>query len=153
FRSRLGLDAAVPVFGPFSGKLDNSSDTVKLSKPDAPVAGEVPYILVDEVDYRDDGLWDSGADGTGASFQRRFLSQFGNDPANWRAGTPFATSGAGDAPTITAQPASASVSASTDHNLNVVANGAAPLHYQWRYNGSTVASATNSTLTLSNVQL
>ncbi|HEU0009644.1 MAG TPA: lamin tail domain-containing protein [Verrucomicrobiae bacterium] len=153
FRSRLGLDAGVTVLGPFSGKLDNSGDTVKLSKPDVPVAGEVPYILVDQVDYKDDGLWPTGADGTGASLQRRFLSQFGNDPANWFAAAPFAASGVGDAPVITTQPASSSVAASSQHTLSVAANGAPPLHYQWRYNGSGIAGATNFTLTLANLQL
>jgi len=153
FRNRLGLDAGVTVLGPFSGKLDNSADTVKLLKPDVPVAGEVPYILVDQVDYKDDGFWPTGADGTGASLQRRFLSQFGNDPANWLAAAPFAASGAGAAPFITAQPASGSVAASSEATLNVGATGAAPLRYQWRYNGANIAGATNSALTLGNIQL
>jgi hypothetical protein len=78
-------------------------------------AGEVPYILVDQVDYRDDGFWTTGADGTGASLQRRFVSQFGNDPANWLAAAPFAASGAGGAPLITTQPASGAVAASSQH--------------------------------------
>jgi hypothetical protein len=153
FRSRFGLDAGVRVLGPFSGKLDNSADSVRLSKPDVPEAGEVPYILVDEVDYRDDAPWPTGADGTGASLQRRFLSQFGNEPTNWVAAAPFATSGAADAPVISTQPAGGSVPASSDHSLSVVATGTAPLRYQWRYNGAGITRATNSALTLTNIQL
>ncbi|HTG43251.1 MAG TPA: lamin tail domain-containing protein, partial [Verrucomicrobiae bacterium] len=53
FRSKYGVPAGVSVYGPYSGKLDNGSDSIELHKPDAPEppassdAGFVPYILVD----------------------------------------------------------------------------------------------------------
>src|SRR5439155_24659503 len=61
------------LFGPYSGKLDNSSDSVELVKPDAPVpppspeAGYLPSILVDKVHYSDSAPWPDLADGSGAS--------------------------------------------------------------------------------------
>ena len=41
FRQRYALSASVPVFGPYAGKLDNSTDIVRLRKPDAPNASGV----------------------------------------------------------------------------------------------------------------
>jgi hypothetical protein len=38
------------------------------------------------------------------------------------------------------------------HNLVVAATGTGPLSYQWKRNGANIAGATNSTLTVSNVQ-
>src|SRR6185295_5025208 len=84
FRSRYGLSPAVPIFGPWTGKLDNSSDSIELTRPDAPElppssdAGFVPRILVDRVKYRDSAPWPSLADGAtngvGYSLQRRVSS-------------------------------------------------------------------------------
>jgi len=56
------------VLGPYSGKLDNSAESVKLYKPDTSdptVFGS--YVLVDEVEYRMRHLAPA-ADGLGASF-------------------------------------------------------------------------------------
>src|SRR5438093_7600739 len=77
------------LFGPYGGKLNNSSDSVELVKPDAPVSepgldfGYVPSILVDKVRYADRFPWPQLADGTGASLMRLTLSAYGNDPTNW----------------------------------------------------------------------
>ena len=68
FRSRFNVPAGVPVYGPFDGKLDNSSDKVRLLKPgELDPHGMPSFILVDEVDYEDSAPWPSGADGSGAS--------------------------------------------------------------------------------------
>ena len=83
FRATYGLDASVPLFGPYSGSLDNSGARVELQKPDAPNAGIVPRIVVDTVRYRDSAPWPVAADGGGSSLQRLVLSAYGNDPTNW----------------------------------------------------------------------
>jgi hypothetical protein len=54
---------------------------------------------------------------------------------------------------ISQQPASASVNAGSNVTFTVVASSARPISYQWRSNGVDLAGATNSTLTLTNVQL
>ncbi len=90
FRDRYGIPASVPVFGPFSGSLDNDGEDVELYRPDtpqqppAPDAGFVPYVLADRVRYTDDAPWPTGdADGGGLSLQRRAVNLYGNEPLNW----------------------------------------------------------------------
>lgn len=84
------------LFGPWSGELNNSSDSVELVKPDAPVAepgpdlGYVPSILLDRVKYEDSFPWPAGADGAGYSLMRSVASAYGNDPTNWFAWFPTA---------------------------------------------------------------
>lgn len=58
-----------------------------------------------------------------------------------------ASSDAGAAPEITAQPASQSVSAGQPATFSVIATGAAPLSYQWQRNGASIAGATASSYT------
>ncbi len=94
FRSRYNPDPSVEFFGPYSGRLENSGESVMLLKPDAPKeppdpdAGCVPYVLVDEVDYSNSDPWPTGADGTGDSLQRVFSGEYGNDPVNWKVAPP-----------------------------------------------------------------
>ena len=82
------------MFGPLRGDLSNRGDTVRLLKPDPPQgpdredAGFVPYILVDRVKFKDSAPWPDQADGRGATLQRNDGMAFGNDPVNWKAGTP-----------------------------------------------------------------
>ena len=56
-------------------------------------------------------------------------------------------------PSISAQPQSLTVPQGQPATFDVTATGSAPLAYQWRHNGSPIAAATNSSLTLSNAQL
>jgi hypothetical protein len=91
FRARYGSNAVL--VGPYSGKLDNSSESVELVRPDPPQtsgsdAGLVPYVLVDKVAYLDRAPWPMGADGLGQSLQRVSVSGYGNDPTNWVAAAP-----------------------------------------------------------------
>jgi hypothetical protein len=89
FRATYALEPAVRLFGPWDGKLDNSSDSVELVKPDAPVSqpgpdvGYVPSILVDKVRYADNVPWPAEADGTGQSLQRGLHTAYGDEPTNW----------------------------------------------------------------------
>jgi pectate lyase len=62
------------------------------------------------------------------------------------------TSDPGDAPSITTQPVSQTVSAGANVSFSVAAEGTAPLVYQWQRNGSPISGANASTLNLSNVQ-
>src|SRR4030095_14932650 len=93
FRSQYGMPPSVPIFGPYTGKLDNGGETVSLFKPDPPQisgpdAGFVPYVLVDQVDYDDTFPWPLEPDGSGSSLQRRRPYAYGNDPVNWDSGAP-----------------------------------------------------------------
>ncbi|MSU58407.1 MAG: hypothetical protein EXS35_09545 [Pedosphaera sp.] len=56
------------------------------------------------------------------------------------------------APTLTAQPQSQTVNPGADATFTVGATGTAPLSWQWRFNGTNLSSATNSTYTRTNVQ-
>ena len=53
------------------------------------------------------------------------------------------------APTITAQPASLTVTAGQTAAFTVAASGTAPLSYQWRKNGTNIAGATSGSYTTS----
>ncbi|MBI4664679.1 MAG: PQQ-binding-like beta-propeller repeat protein [Verrucomicrobia bacterium] len=55
-------------------------------------------------------------------------------------------------PKVTSEPQSQSVLAGGTVTLAVAASGEGPLTYQWRANQTTIGGATNSTLTLTNVQ-
>src|SRR6185503_5631721 len=88
FRAKYGVFSSVPAYGPYSGKLDNSSDSLKIERPDTPETNGVPYILVDGLDYRDSAPWPPGADGSGQALQRISLSAYADDPANWVGSAP-----------------------------------------------------------------
>jgi hypothetical protein len=93
FRSVYGIPSAVTLVGPYSGGLNNFSDTVRLRKPDTPETQDcngvpgtyVPFVLIDEVTYFDFGAWPSAADGGGSSLERVDAEAYGDDPANWAA--------------------------------------------------------------------
>ncbi|MCI0746014.1 MAG: lamin tail domain-containing protein [Verrucomicrobia subdivision 3 bacterium] len=87
FRAKYGSNSVV--LGPYSGKLDNGGEGIKLLKPDAPQPdGRAPYILVDFVSYSDRAPWPTNADGFGMSLQRVHVLGYGNDPTNWLAAAP-----------------------------------------------------------------
>lgn len=56
------------------------------------------------------------------------------------------------APTIASQPQSRSVVAGTNVTFSVTASGSAPFTYRWRLNGTNLAGAVSSSLSLNNVQ-
>ncbi|MDB6019488.1 MAG: C-terminal target protein, partial [Pedosphaera sp.] len=58
----------------------------------------------------------------------------------------------GPAPSIVTQPQSVTLPQAAMASFGVVASGAAPLSYQWRYNGVNINSATNSSYNRTNVQ-
>jgi hypothetical protein len=156
FRAAYGLAPTVPLYGPYTGKLDNSDDRVELTKPGTPDAdtGEAPNILVDKVRYHDHAPWPQAADGAGYSLHRINVAQFGNDPINWVAEppTPGGVRVPGTPPTIVTQPVDQTVFASQTVTLSVVPGGAGPFRYQWRFNGNNLPGETNASLVLANVQ-
>lgn len=156
FRSRYGVHTNIAILGPYRGKLDNSGEAVRLFMPGTPESASepAPYILVDEISYADQFPWPAAADGVGASLQRKNSSAYGNDPINWTAAAPNPGLGfvADVPPTITTQPANQTIVAYQNTTFSVMAEGAPVLGYQWRFNGLNIFGATNSTLSLLNVQ-
>ena len=168
FQARSGVPPGLPLLGPFKGKLSNAGESVELAKPGAPKIGPdqqpepPPYILVDQVKYSSTAPWPGGGDGIGLSLQRKQPGQYGNDPINWTAaaphpGTPFL---GGDLPVIVAQPQSLTAVAFQvpswgypPSSMQVAAQSASPLRYQWRFHGANVVGATHATWSFTNLQL
>ncbi len=91
FLTLYGVGTNVPVYGPWSGRLDNAGETIELKCPDQPEwDGSVPYILVEKVKYGSVLPWPDGAAGTGNSLQRAALLAYANDPTNWFSAIPTA---------------------------------------------------------------
>lgn len=90
FRTAYGLTNNVPIYGPFSGRLNNTGEGLELNQPGAPNPNTriAPLILIDRVKYDTAIPWPNGANRTGASLQRTYPNTFGNDPANWMAAWP-----------------------------------------------------------------
>ena len=57
------------------------------------------------------------------------------------------------APTIATNPQSQTVTVGANATFTVVANGSAPLSYQWRFGNAAISAATNASYTRSNAQL
>jgi hypothetical protein len=96
FRNKYGVSPAVRVFGPYSGKLSNTGESLQLFKPDSPQmaphpdAGYVPFVLVDQINYGSTAPWPTNANGGGTSLQRITASAYGSEPLNWQAALPTA---------------------------------------------------------------
>ncbi len=157
FRAKYGVAENVPVLGPWSGRLDNGGESVELYQPDTPQGpghpdeGFVPYVLVDRVNYDDTAPWaTNGVDGGGASLQRIAASNYGNDPVNWKGEAP--TAGRANVatgtvpPTIVTPPQDQTVILGDAVTFTVIAEGTAPLAYQWQHNGGDIPTGTNDTL-------
>ena len=89
FTAVYALRPTTRLFGPYSGRLQNSGNSVELVRQLPPVAlagpdfGVIPEVLMDRVNYSDTTPWPAAADGLGSSLQRRVLASYGNDPTNW----------------------------------------------------------------------
>ena len=151
FRSKYGTFSSTPTYGPYSARLDNSSDTVSLLKPDAPDTNGTPYVLVDSVDYKDSAPWSPAPDGTGAALQRLSLTAYADDPANWVGAAPLTIVTFG--PTTFSVRAGTSAATATNVTIFVSAYGTGTLAYQWRKNGVNIPGATGTSLTITNVQI
>jgi hypothetical protein len=156
FRARHGVDEGVTIYGPWSGRLDNSGEPIELYKPDSPppATGSLPYILVDRVNYSSRAPWPLAANGLGPSLQRIDVNAYGDDPINWTAAAPTlgGAFGGGNPPGIAGQPASQSTVAGWPTTFTVVPEGEGPFRFQWLMNGAPVAGGTNAALTIQNTQ-
>lgn len=76
--------AGTRIFQWTSGALDNSGETIEISKPgNTNNAGVRQYIRVDRVDYSDVAPWPPGPDGSGTALARINDQAYGNDFINW----------------------------------------------------------------------
>lgn len=80
--------------GPYMGQLDNNGETIRLvDRNDR---------RMDEIDYRDEGAWPAGADGSGASLAKINQDSISGVSTNWRASPQVGgTPGAVNFPTTT----------------------------------------------------
>jgi len=97
FRRARRVPAGVPVFGPYTGQLDNGGETLALARPGPPDDGAIPLVEVDRVRFDDAAPWREAADGGGPSLERIDEAAFGNDPDNWAALRPGGTPGEANA--------------------------------------------------------
>ncbi|MBK7998620.1 MAG: lamin tail domain-containing protein [Verrucomicrobia bacterium] len=163
FRTRYNIPVTVPIYGPFSGKLDNAGESLSLSMPKfnplgSTITNGAPYVRVDQVEFDNAAPWPVGdADGGGHSLQRLAGLRYGNEPTNWVAAvpTPGSTNSIGivATPAIAVSPESRSVLEGDSIALNVNATGTGPLGFQWRFNGNAVPAATNAALRIDYVLL
>lgn len=163
FRARHQLPVNTPIYGPFTGKLDNAGETLSLLQPKviplgSPLINAAPWVRVDHVQFDNAAPWPVGdADGGGLSLQRLAGSRYGNEPTNWVAAVPTPGGANADgivtAPAITTSPLSRTVLEGDAIALNVVASGSGPLGFQWRFNGISVPVATNAALNIDYVLL
>ncbi len=154
FRAKYGVPANVPLYGPYEGKLDNSAESVRLSRPDAPNGPEIPYIRVDQVNYADVAPWAVAADGFGGSLHKLVRGDYGNDPTNWVAArpTPGTLLEGGAPPVIVQQPMNITLIQGMTSNISVVVSSPTAVAYQWQQNSNSVPGATSATLVFSNIQ-
>ena len=151
FRAKYGVLPSVRVLGPWRGRLDNGGEVIELQRPDAPNVTPtntvVPYYLVEKVAYKDKAPWPVCYADPSLALQRSNLELFGNDPANWRAASPFF--GKPTFPNISKQPANVSVLVGGQATLSGGCRGSDPLRYQWYFNATNaLPSGTNSSLTI-----
>lgn len=140
FKAARGLGDDVPVLGPWTGVLDNAGGRLVLEKPDVPSEGAVSYIVVDAVDYDDEGAWPLSPDGFGPSLERTLPDHYGNDASNWHAGVDGGTPGASNAVPVRYPPVAAvSAAASIFETQSVWLDGSesadpegGALTYVWR---------------------
>ncbi len=151
FRGKYGTFGGARICGPYTGRLNNSSDNLELQRPDVPEPDNVPYIVVDKVDYKDSAPWPSSPDGSGAVLERRDLSAFGDDPANWVGAAPLMINSL--TPLSVSVRAGTSAATYTNVTFTVAACGTGELTYQWRHDGVDIPDATGPSLTITNVQL
>ncbi|MBE3070712.1 MAG: lamin tail domain-containing protein, partial [Planctomycetes bacterium] len=101
FRAAYGVPGSVAIYGPYTGVLDNAGETIGLYRPGVPDAGLVPQVLVEKVTYGDAAPWPTQPDGDGSSLNRLLpgaYGHYGNDVANWQAGTSGGSPGAANVP-------------------------------------------------------
>jgi hypothetical protein len=77
-----------------------------------------------------------------------FANQYDGTISIYQNEVPF-----GGPPSITSQPTNQTVNVGGTATFNVTASGTVLLSYQWNFNGTNIDGATNTTLTLTNIQI
>jgi hypothetical protein len=155
FRSRFDIPSDVPVYGPWSGEIDNARPQLEIKRPTKPIGTNVQpsYVVVDRFKQPGSHPRFLGSDGLGLSLQRIDLKAFGDSPANWTAAAP--TLGRervpAEPPRILRSPESQTSREGGNAVFRVEATGAGPLQYQWRQGEIALPGATQSTLRLNNL--
>jgi len=161
FRSKFpNLPGNARLFGPYRGKLANSTADVDLRRPDPPQGPQhpdfrlVPYITIDHVAYQDKPPWAPTPDGEGDSLQRKSAYEYGSDSTNWKAGLPtpgqFNSDTGEEPPSIVTHPRAKTARVGSTVTFSVVARGSA-LSYQWELNSVPIPQALSATLQRVNV--
>ncbi len=88
FRTLYGIDASVSLVGPYAGRLNNTSGTLALSRPQQPLEPTSGLILVDRARYEANAPWPTAANGFGPSLSRRAMDAFGTVATSWLAQAP-----------------------------------------------------------------
>jgi len=91
FKTRYNIDNSVQIFGPWTGRLDNAGDSIKLLVPDKSpdtMAGFVPYFLTEQINYQPAAPWPVITAGSAFSIHRISSLGYGNEPTNWIASAP-----------------------------------------------------------------
>lgn len=157
FRQSFAVPPDVEFYGPYSGKLDNETDTIEVAQPGRPVAPSelVPYQSRDRLTYDMIAGWPTNS--AGVSLQRRSPLAPANDSDNWVAASPTAGQATAPepprAPTVVVQPVSRTVPPGARVVFSVSICGSRPLSYQWKRNGTEITGATESALVLPQVDM
>jgi hypothetical protein len=93
FAAAYNVPPDVPVFGPYTGLLDNDGERITLGRPDTPNGSVVPYLPVDSVTYNDAAPWPTPPNGSGPSLERLSGPTYGDDPVLWAASASGGTPG------------------------------------------------------------
>lgn len=91
FRAAYGLPGDYPVYGPFTGRLNNAGEGVRIEMPLGFDLTNRPYAEIDLIQYEGVAPWPVPTNGV--SIERIRLADFGNDPVNWRIGSLNGTPG------------------------------------------------------------
>jgi hypothetical protein len=153
FRAKYNVPENVLILGPYGGLLQDSGERLELQRLYT-LGTNTYYVTVDAVRYNDRLPWPPAADGGGFSLQRRDLTAFGDDPANWTAAppTPGGDLPAGHVPVILSQPENRRVTLGQPVEFTLHASGTEPLSYQWRFNGVPIPGAGATNLLLAAAQ-
>jgi hypothetical protein len=94
FRERYGISPGVGVYGPYSGRLENSGEAIAVVRPwPEDPADDETAIAVERVRYGTSSPWPAAAAGNGPSLERSTPWRFGGDPRSWSALTVGGTPG------------------------------------------------------------
>ena len=89
FRSHWGLSTELLILGPFSGRLENSGDTIRIERSDSSLrfGDRLEFYSIDVVEYSGSAQWPS-ADSLDSSLQWVSGRVVGSEPLNWMASLP-----------------------------------------------------------------